>query len=399
MNNLILAAVCLALALAGVVIRKTYFFIPLRELKRRAENEEEVAAGLYRAAAYGSSLRVLLWLYIGLFTALSVTLFAKQLPIWASLLIVGPLLWLTFSLLPSTRITKPGLWLTRMATPILAGLLNYFHPALSRGALAVEDRYITSQHTDLFEKSDLLEFIEHQQAQPDSRISEEELEIVHRALSFGDQRVSDILTPRKKLKTIDQDDTIGPVLIDELHKSGQPYVIIRDGKKGPIVGSLKFSQLDLHSSGKVRDYMDKTVYYLHERDSLSAALHAFIATNHPIFMVVNDFEESLGVLTIENILRQLLGHIPGDDFDQYTSLAEVAKRHPSRQVIADDDIETITLDDEQSEEKDEKTAEAEKEAEADKNDKPAGDEEPKQAEPKKTEKDGEQDEPDQEVVE
>ena len=94
MTNYILAIILLMLALAGVVIRKTYFYIPPRELKRRAEKHDEVAAQLYRAVAYGNSLRSLLWLYIGLVSAASLIVLARQLPVWVSILIVGPLLWI-----------------------------------------------------------------------------------------------------------------------------------------------------------------------------------------------------------------------------------------------------------------------------------------------------------------
>jgi CBS domain containing-hemolysin-like protein len=73
--------------------------------------------------------------------------------------------------------------------------------------------------------------------------------------------------------------------------------------------------------------MEPTVYYLHENDTLSEALHAFFVTNHPLFVVVDSFEEYVGVVTIENILHTLLGHIPGDDFDQYTDSSAVAARH------------------------------------------------------------------------
>jgi hypothetical protein len=42
---------------------------------------------------------------------------------------------------------------------------------------------------------------------------------------------------------------------------------------------------------------------------------------------VNNFEEYVGVISVENILQQLLGHIPGDDFDQYADMVAVAARH------------------------------------------------------------------------
>ena len=327
MKAFILPVVLLLLALAGVVVRKTYYALPVRELKRRAAKQDKLAVQLYRAVAYGNSLRVLLWLYIGLASAASLVLLARLLPIWVSLLIVGPLLWIAFSFVPASRTTRLGAGLTRLVTPLIAWLLNYLHPLLSRGADVVEKRYTAPDHTGLFEREDLLELVEKQQRQPDSRISDEELEIVKRALRFDDHKVRDIMTPRKRIKTVLADDTIGPILIDEVHKSGQDHVLVRESRKGEFVGTLAFKQLDIKSSGKVRDIMADTIYYLHENDPLSQALHAFFATNRSIFVVVNNFEECAGVLTIESVLKQLLGHIPGDDFDRHTDIVAVAARH------------------------------------------------------------------------
>lgn len=336
MNDYVLALILLVLALAGIVARKTYFFLPIHELKRRAEKHDRVAAELYRAAAYGNSLKTLLWLYIGITSAGSIVLLARNLPVWVSLLIVGPLMWATFSWLPATRLTGPGVRLTTALTPILVWLLNYLHPILGRSADLVESRYVIPIHTRIFEKEDLLRLVERQQRQPDSRVTEEELEIVRHALTFDEQHVGDILTSRKKLKTALADDTVGPILIDELHKSGQPYILVREKSKGPVIGTLNLSELGIKSTGKVRDVMNDTVYYVHENDTLSEALHAFFVTNHPMFVVVNSFEEFVGIITVENILHQLLGHVPGEDFDQYADLAAVAAKHDQKSAKKSD---------------------------------------------------------------
>ena len=127
MRNIIYATVFLLFALGGVVVRKTYFRLPLRELKRRAERGDKTARMLYRAVAYGNSLRGLLWLYIGLTSAAGLILLARELHIWVSLLIVGPLLWIAFSLVPASRTTRLGTWLTMMITPPI-GLAAQLRP-------------------------------------------------------------------------------------------------------------------------------------------------------------------------------------------------------------------------------------------------------------------------------
>jgi CBS domain containing-hemolysin-like protein len=333
MNSLTAALLCLVLALGGVVVRKTYFALPLRELKRRAANREKPYAQLYRAAAYGDSLRALLWLYVGLTGAAAVVLLARSLPVWASLLIVGPLLWITFSLLPAIRTTRVGTLLTSLVTPLLAWLLNYLHPLLSRGADPVRRRY--TDHTGLFERADLLELLDRQQKQPDNRLPDEELAIIKRVLQFDHRLVGDIITPTKQVKTVLADDTIGPILIDELHQSGQAFALVRATRKGPFVGTLAFSHLNLASQGKVGDTMEQTIYYLNETDSLDQALHAFFTTNQPLFVVVDSSEEYVGVLTMGGVLTELLGHVPGEDFDQYSDSAAVAARHT---VKTDDEM-------------------------------------------------------------
>src|SRR5947208_1342595 len=126
--NFIIATVLLLLALAGIVVRKTYYSLPAHELKRQAEKNDQLATQLSRAVAYGSSLRTLLWLYIGLTTAASIIILARLMPVWLSLLVVGPLLWAAFSWLPASRVGSFGTRLTVMVTPAIVWILNYLHP-------------------------------------------------------------------------------------------------------------------------------------------------------------------------------------------------------------------------------------------------------------------------------
>jgi len=346
MANTILGIGFLLLALLGMVLRKTYFSLPLSELKRRAQKHDPYAMQLYRAATYGDSLRSLLWLYIGLTSALSLILLARELPVWLGVLIIGPFLWIVFSLVPASRTTTLGQWLTRLATPVIAWILSIFHPALARSADFVKERYVAPRSTGLYDREDLVKLIREQQKQPDSRITTEELEIVERTLKFDSYKVGDILLPRAKVKVVLADDVIGPVLIDELHKSAQDYVLVRESKKGPFVGTLAFHKLSIKTSGKVRDSMDPTIYYLHEQDSLAEALHAFFVTNYPLFVVVDKFEEYLGIVSIENILQKLLGHIPGDDFDQYSNVAAVANRYTKPEKLEESEEPSVKTEDE-----------------------------------------------------
>ena len=331
MISFLFALLLLGLSLGGVAVRKTYLHLPLHELKRRAVHKDHWAAELYRAAAYGKSLQALLWLFIALTSAGGFILLAREAPVWLSVLAVASLLWAAFSWLPASRVTSVGMRATLFVTPALSWLLNYLHPPLSRIAEFVSSHHTTPSHTGLFERDDLVRLLERQHSQPDNRLSLEELEIVKHVLSFPDLIVRDVMTPRGNIRTVHANETVGPILIDELHQTEQDHVLVQDSPNAQIVGTLAVQPLGIHSSGRVRDLMDPTVYFVHENDTLSEALHAFFVTNHPLFIVTNSFEEYVGIITVQTILMELLGHIPGDDFDQYANLQAIASRHPGGQ--------------------------------------------------------------------
>lgn len=326
MVSFIFALLFLAIAIGTVIVRKTYYAVPLKELKRQAKARNMPAAVLYDAVAYGASLRLLLWAVIGLSSAAGIILLARTAPFVVALVLVTAVLWAAFSWLPASRVSGPGTKMTVAITPSVVWILRTAYPLLRRVADRAEKKVKVHQHTGVFERDDLVALVQQQAEQDDSRLTIEELAIVQRALSFGDHLVRSVLTNRKQVQIIGTNDTVGPVLIDELHKTGAPFVLVQDEQK-ELVGVLVVARLGLHSGGLVRDHMVPRVYYIHESDSLREALHAFFVTNSPVLVVINSHEEYVGIITIESIVRQLLGHLPGEDFEQYADKSLVAARH------------------------------------------------------------------------
>lgn len=327
MFGLAIAALLLVIALAGIALRKTYYYLPPKELKRQAEQGDKLARTLYRAVSYGPSLRVLLWLLVGLCSAGGIVLLARSAPWWIGFIATALLLWLAFSWLPNTRVTAVGARLAVWATPAIAVLLNYLHPVLSRLGEPLHRHYRSVDHTGLYDTADLVELVEKQKMQDDSRIPANQLEALAKVLAAQHYKVGDVLTSRDQVKTVSDNDTVGLVLLDELHAAGQSSFPVVQGKTDKVIGALYLHDLNLKTEGKVRDYMHHNVRYLHEEDSLSQALQAFFKTKQQLFVVVNSFEEYIGIVTLEHIVKQLTGEVKVDDFDQHDDLAAVANKH------------------------------------------------------------------------
>ena len=55
-------------------------------------------------------------------------------------------------------------------------------------------------------------------------------------------------------------------------------------------------------------------------------MDAFLKTHHHLLVVVNHFEEIVGVLSIEDVLEQIVGQPIVDEFDNYEDLRAVAAK-------------------------------------------------------------------------
>jgi len=348
MIGFILALVLLGVALLALALLKTYSLLPPKELKKRARDKDPVAAALYKAVAYGSSLRVLLWAIIILAAAGGFQLMTAF--TWPPLAFVTVVITLAYGFvwMPAHHVSKIGIRIALWLTPIVAWLLRYLNPLLAATANFFRKLRPIRVHTGLYDRDDLQELFESQKHQPDSRISNETLELLSHTLTFGDKLVHDSMVPKRMVRAVSADEPVAPIVIRELHDSGFSRFPVFKDKPDNIVGTLYLRDLvTLKHTGKLSEVMERDVYYVHEDHPLEQVLDAFIKTQHHIFIVVNSFEEFVGIITIEDILEQILGCKIVDEFDQYDDIRAVASHqahneHDKRQKEGQEVVEVKT---------------------------------------------------------
>lgn len=323
-----LAIIILAfLTLLSISLERTYRATPLKELKRRARQGNELAAALVRAVGYGYSLRVVLRAFIALSAAGFFVLVSVDSPTWFALIVSAFLIWLGFLWLPAARVTDFGERLAAWLAPALGKFVGWLYPLLDRLAKYLQKHRPIRVHTGLYERQDFIDLIDRQQVQADNRIETAELTVARHALTYGDKTIGMVMTPRRVVRMVSVSESVGPVFLDELYKTGFSRFPVYDGKPDHIVGTLFLRDLVHHDThGTVRDHMQKHAYYVHEDQSLHDAFQAILKTHHQLFIVVNSFEEYVGVITMEDVLETMIGTLIVDEFDQYDDLRAVAAR-------------------------------------------------------------------------
>ena len=164
-------------------------------------------------------------------------------------------------------------------------------------------------------------------------LGKDERQTILSALDFKEKRVADYMTPRSVIDTIAVDELLGPLVLDDLYKTGHSHFPVCDGDIDHIVGILHIQNLFAlknRESLSVKDIMDTQVFYVHENQSLDKALGACIKKRRSLLVVVNQYRETVGVITVEDIIEQLIGRKIIDQFDAYDDLRAVAEANPKK---------------------------------------------------------------------
>lgn len=164
-----------------------------------------------------------------------------------------------------------------------------------------------------------------------SILAPDEKKLLTHSLSFREKLVREVMTPRGVIDSISKSELLGPLVLDDLHKTGHSRFPVIDGDVDHVVGVLHIQNLftlDSKRSATAEQAMEPKVFYIREDQNLQHALAAFLRTHHHLFIVVNEFRETVGLLSLEDVVEALLGRKIIDEFDAHDDLRAVAMRNP-----------------------------------------------------------------------
>ena len=144
------------------------------------------------------------------------------------------------------------------------------------------------------------------------------LTIIEGALAAADTRVTDVMIPRAQMDVIDVADPLDeivPIVIDAAH-SRFPVI---DGDRDRILGILlakDLLRLQTEKDFDLRDWLRPAVF-IPESKRLNVLLREFRASRNHMAIVVNEYGGVAGLVTIEDVLEQIVGDIEDEyDFDE-----------------------------------------------------------------------------------
>lgn len=146
-------------------------------------------------------------------------------------------------------------------------------------------------------------------------LEEQESELVQSALEFDEKTAYDILTPRVDVTAIDIDDDPEKIKTTILKERYSRIPVYKDNIDN-IIGILHtrdYLELLLEVSEPDLEALIQPAYFIYRSKKLSAILADFKYKRLHIAVVTDDYGGTLGIVTMEDLLEQLVGDIWDED--------------------------------------------------------------------------------------
>jgi putative hemolysin len=227
----------------------------------------------------------------------------------------------------AATMARPMWWLSRLVTPVIM-LLTGSTQVLLRlvGRANVAEERVTEE--------DIRALV--REGTEGGTVEPQEQQFIERVFKFSDRAVRHIMTPRRDVEMVEAESTLGGVL-DELLASGYSRFPVYEENPDQVIGTVHVRDLLLlyrkgGDQAKVREVVAPPLY-VPENSRATLLLANFRKSRRHMALVVGELGGIEGVVTLEDVLEEIVGEID-DEFDDVSTPAIVRREDGSLLVEA-----------------------------------------------------------------
>ena len=179
--------------------------------------------------------------------------------------------------------------------------------------------FIHSTEEDTITEGELMTMVS--EAENDGELTDRESELIRSAIEFDDVEAQDVLTPRVDVVAV-ADDTPMDEVTERFAESGYSRLPVYHDTIDNIIGVVHekdcFAALQKHDKNvKLEDLIGPTLYTT-SVTQISALLRTLRESKHHMAVVVDEYGGTAGIITLEDILEELVGEI----WDEHDDVVE-----------------------------------------------------------------------------
>ena len=219
-------------------------------------------------------------------------------------------------MLPKSIAKKYSEPLALATGPVLRFLMKVFTPLSALLAwIGQSAAKLTPDETPVsFTEDELYDIIE--DMTEEGSLDEQQGELISSALQFGEVTVESVLTPRVDLVAVDISSSLESILA-VIKTTNHSRLPVYEGSIDNIIGVLQIRKfikayLRLGNNLDLRPLMDE-VFFIHQSTNIDELLPVMSKRKLNMAVVTDNYGGTLGIVTVEDILEELVGEIWDED--------------------------------------------------------------------------------------
>jgi putative hemolysin len=188
-------------------------------------------------------------------------------------------------------------------TPIFVEISNFILRML---------RIQTTKRSPLITEEELRLMIE--VGKEEGVLSDEERKMLHRIFEFGDTKISEVMVPKEKIIAVDINST-PEELLEFFVEEGHARLPVYKGSVDNIVGIIYARDLLYilrHKGLFILQDLIRKAYYASPSSRVNDLLRRFQLDKNQIAIVAGEDKKTLGLVTLEDLLEEIVGEIEED---------------------------------------------------------------------------------------
>lgn len=201
------------------------------------------------------------------------------------------------------------------------------------------DKVLGEEMTTIYSKKELMKIIEEHEVSEHSEVDADEERIVKGALSFSDKTAEQIMTPRTVIYALESDQKLDESLLHDIKNQGFTRIPIYEGEIDKIKGVLYVKDVvDVKIGEKIKNVYKKEHLIFVPRDiKLDNLLTKFLQSKTHMAVVMDDYKGVEGIVTLEDVLEEILNMEIVDETDKVANLQaaakKIARKHTAKKKI------------------------------------------------------------------
>ena len=235
-----------------------------------------------------------------------------------------------------------------ISTPFLSILMVIFTPLnwLFTQWKKLVERIIKPDKSKGMTEEELIAIVE--EAEQDGGIDEQESEIIQNAMDFTEQEAGNILTPRMEITAISTEATkeeVAKIFTETAYSRLPVYQDTIDHIIGVVYHKDFYNHV--YNNGKTTEQIMRPVVFVSKTKKIGKLLKELQAKKSHIAVVLDEYGGTLGIVTLEDILEELVGEI-WDEHDEVSADIEIKSENEclvSGNALLDSVFEYLSIED------------------------------------------------------